>query len=86
VYRAGDVAYIYPENPAEGVAAALALLGLGARDVLHLSPAALGAALGGAAAGAAGGGEGVLDLPVRCTAGRLLRRCVWMDGGVGWWV
>lgn len=72
VYMAGDVAYVYPENPPDGVAAALALLGLGAGDVLHLT------SVGGAEedGGGDGGGAGGLDLPARCTAGRLVRRCV----------
>lgn len=68
VYRAGDVAYVYPENPPESVAACLALLGLAEGDVCVLSPV-----------GGEGGGEGVgggmgMDLPGRCTAGRLVRR------------
>ncbi len=67
VYRAGDVAYVYPENPGEGVAAGLALLGLAATDVLHLSSLVVGGDGGEEEAAA-------LDLPVRCTAGRLLRR------------
>lgn len=64
VYRAGDVAYVYPENPPEGVAACLALLGLEGGDVLVLSPVVE----------EEGAGAGGMDLPGRCTAGRLLRR------------
>lgn len=64
-YQAGDVALIYPENPASAVQAFLALLGLQEEDVLRIS-------ISKEAQGSLD--LPAMDLPAERTAGCLFRR------------
>ncbi len=67
-YEAGDVAYLYPENPPSTVAAFVALLTLQPHDLLHIT------CLRSRDDAASAAPAPPQDLPVVCTVERLVRR------------